>query len=270
MSWLQNQVDINPQKLFIQLNDRHYTLLETAEMVHAYVQSLLRENFKPQDKILIYLPSGTELVHVILACFEIGAVAVPISPNLTEIELSAVIDKVQPKLIITNWKYKSVLTSYPIPLIPIEELPNSSSGCSVVNNTYRKKMDDVCAIILTSGTTGIPKAVQLTYGNFEISCRNWNNFLQFEPTDQFLCCLPLHHIGGLAVLIRALIYGFSMNLVNEFKAEIILQTIQNHPVTIISLVPTMLKRILDIDGGLESLKTMRHILLGGGPSQGIC
>ena len=133
-------------------------------------------------------------------------------------------------------------------------------------NGYKKNPDDVCAIVLTSGTTGIPKAVQLTYGNFETSCANWHNFLKFKDDDQFLCCLPLHHIGGLAVLIRALIYGFSVNLVNEFQAEIVLKNIQNHPVTIISLVPTMLKRILDIDGGLEALKTLRHILLGGGPS----
>ena len=127
-------------------------------------------------------------------------------------------------------------------------------------------MDDICVIILTSGTTGIPRAVQLSYGNFETSCSNWNNFIKFESTDQFLCCLPLHHIGGLAVLIRALIYGFSVNLVNQFQAEIVLKTIQNHPVTIISLVPTMLKRILDIEGGLEVLKSLRWILLGGGPS----
>ena len=134
-------------------------------------------------------------------------------------------------------------------------------------NEYEKNPDDICIILLTVGTTGIPKAVLLTYGNFEFSGSNWNNFLQFESADQFLCCLPLHHIGGLAVLIRALIYGFSVNLVNEFKPEVILTTIQKHPVTIISLVPTMLKRILDIDGGLESMKTLRYILLGGGPSQ---
>ena len=122
------------------------------------------------------------------------------------------------------------------------------------------------AIIFTSGTTGIPKAVQLTYSNFETSCKNWDGFLQFEPNDQFLCCLPLHHIGGLAVLIRSLIYGFSVNLIKSFKAEVIHEVISNYPITMISLVPTMLKRILAIKGGLVSLKSLRYILHGGGPS----
>ena len=266
MSWFQNQADKNPHKLFIQFNDIHYTLLETNDMVQTYAQSMLQENIKPQDRILIYLPNRPELVHVILACFEIGAVAAPISPMLSEIEYKILIEKIQPQLIITNWEYKSVLTPYSLPLTFIEELPNSSRGCSNIKNNYKKNSDDIAAIILTSGTTGISKAVQLTYGNFEVSCSNWNGFLEFEPNDQFLCCLPIYHIGGLAVLIRSIIYGFSVNLCTKFQAEVVLRTINNHPVSIISLVPTMLKRIIDLEDGLKELKLLRWILLGGGPS----
>ena len=269
MSWLQNQVNQNPEKLFIQFGDNQFSYLDIAEMVQTYSRSLLRENIQPQDRILIYLPSGVELIEIILACFEIGAVAAPISPKLTEGERNVIIDKIQPKLIITNWQQKEALFSSSLPLTSIayiEELPNASSGCSVIKNDYIYNSDDITAIILTSGTTGIPKAVQLTYGNFEASCNNWNKFLQFQPNDQFLCCLPLHHIGGLAVMLRALMFGFSVNLISTFEAQMVLDTITKHPVTIISLVPTMLKRILDLEGGLKALKYLRWILLGGGPS----
>lgn len=269
MSWLQNQVNQNPEKLFIQFGDNQFSYLDIAEMVQTYSRSLLRENIQPQDRILIYLPSGVELIEIILACFEIGAVAAPISPRLTEGEHNVIIDKIQPKLIITNWQQKEALFSSSLPLTSIayiEELPNASSGCSVIKNDYIYNSDDITAIILTSGTTGIPKAVQLTYGNFEASCNNWNEFLQFQSNDQFLCCLPLHHIGGLAVMLRALMFGFSVNLVSTFEAKLVLDTIIKYPVSIISLVPTMLKRILDLEGGLKAIKSLRWILLGGGPS----
>ena len=266
MSWLQNQVNQNPEKLFIQFGDNQFSYLDIAEMVQTYSRSLLRENIQPQDRILIYLPSGVELIEIILACFEIGAVAAPISPKLTEGERNVIIDKIQPKLIITNWNQKLPDFPSPIPVSCIEELPNASSGCSVIKNDYIYNSDDITAIILTSGTTGIPKAVQLTYGNFEASCNNWNKFLQFQPNDQFLCCLPLHHIGGLAVMLRALMFGFSVNLVSTFEAKLVLDTIIKYPVSIISLVPTMLKRILDLEGGLKAIKSLRWILLGGGPS----
>ena len=266
MSWLQNQVNQNPEKLFIQFGDNQFSYLDIAEMVQTYSRSLLRENIQPQDRILIYLPSGVELIEIILACFEIGAVAAPISPKLTEGERNVIIDKIQPKLIITNWNQKLPDFPSPIPVSCIEELPNASSGCSVIKNDYIYNSDDITAIILTSGTTGIPKAVQLTYGNFEASCNNWNEFLKFQSNDQFLCCLPLHHIGGLAVMLRALMFGFSVNLVSTFEAKLVLDTIIKYPVSIISLVPTMLKRILDLEGGLKAIKSLRWILLGGGPS----
>ena len=266
MSWFPSQIGNNPKELFIQLNESHYTFLETNDMVQIYTQSLLRENIKPQDRILIYLPNGIELVHVILACFEIGAIAAPISPMLIDSELEQIITTIQPKLIITSWNQKLPDSPSPIPVSYIEEIPNASSGCSVITNNYKKNIEDVCSIILTSGTTGIPKAVQLTYGNFEVSCNNWNEFLQFQSNDQFLCCLPLHHIGGLAVMLRALMFGFSVNLVSTFEAKLVLDTIIKYPVSIISLVPTMLKRILDLEGGLKAIKSLRWILLGGGPS----
>ena len=266
MNWLQTQVQQNLQMLFIQEGGHAYSYMDVSDMVQTYSNSLLREGIQPHDRILIYLSGGTQMVEIILACFEIGATATPISPMLSERERRAIIDKIQPKLIITNWEYKASFTSYSLPLTPIEELPNSARGCSIVKNSYKQNSDDIAVIILTSGTTGIPKAVQLSYGNFETSCSNWNKFLNFEHSDQFLCCLPLHHIGGLAVLIRALMYGFSVSLINEFQVEVVLKTIQNHPVTIISLVPTMLKRILDLNGGLKALQSLRWILLGGGPS----
>ena len=266
MSWLQTQVNQNPHKLFIQEGNRQYSFVDVGDIAATYSKALLKEGIQTQDRILIYLPSRVELIEIVLACFEIGAVAVPISQKFTDSELEQIITIIQPKLIITSWNQKLPDSRFPIPVSCIEELPNASSGCSVIKNDYIYNSDDITAIILTSGTTGIPKAVQLTYGNFESSCNNWNKFLQFQSNDQFLCCLPLHHIGGLAVMLRALMFGFSVNLVSTFEAKLVLDTIIKYPVSIISLVPTMLKRILDLEGGLKAIKSLRWILLGGGPS----
>jgi len=265
MNWLHTQLEQNPQKIYIQERKNTYTYLDVAEMVHAYSQALLRGGVKVHDRVIIYLPCNVTMVEIILSCFEIGVIAVPISTSLTQIELDRIINTLQPGIIISNWEGREKLKEKSFTIACIEELIISSGGCSIIPITYKKNLKDVCAIILTSGTTGTPKAVQLTYQNFETSCHNWNNFLEFQPGDQFLCCLPLYHIGGFAVLIRSLLYGFSVNLMQNFEEKSIHSTIEKYPVTIISLVPTMLKRILDINGGLRALKSLRHILLGGGP-----
>ena len=134
MSWLQNQVNQNPEKLFIQFGDNQFSYLDIAEMVQTYSRSLLRENIQPQDNILIYLPSGVELIEIILACFEIGAVAAPISPKLTEGERNVIIDKIQPKLIITNWKEQSSISNFKFLSTPNAEIFNSHN--SFFNGLY--------------------------------------------------------------------------------------------------------------------------------------
>ena len=266
MSWLQKQVSEHPEKLFVQSGDKEFSYRDIDDLVQLYTRSLIRENLKKNDKVLILLESDIELVEVILSCFEVGVIAVPISTNLTLPEYNIIVKQIQPNIIITSWKFKSYVNELKFPNIFIEELIYSSSGCATINNKYIHRENDVAAIVLTSGTTGLPKPVQLTYGNFITSCSNWNEFLEFNNQDKFLCCLPLHHIGGLAVLIRGLIYGFSIDLIKNFSANKILNTISSHNISIISLVPTMLKRILNIRESIDTMKTLRWILLGGGPS----
>ena len=141
-------------------------------MVQVYINAFLREGIQPYDRILIYLPGGIEMAEIILCCFKIGAIATPISPRLTKSERDAVIKTIKPRLIITNWSEKDALGSVSYPLLCIEELPGSSGGCSVFTNEYENNPEDICVILLTSGTTGVPKAAQLTYENFVTSPQN--------------------------------------------------------------------------------------------------
>ena len=79
MNWLQKQNQQNPQVLFIQEGGHSYSFMDISAMVQTYSQSLLREGIQPHDRVLIYLQGGTQMAEIILACFEIGAIAAPIS-----------------------------------------------------------------------------------------------------------------------------------------------------------------------------------------------
>ena len=97
MNWLQTQNQQSPKTLFIQEGTRAYSFIDVSEMVQIYSQSLLREGIQPQDRILICLPGGTQMSEIILACFEIGAIATPISPMLREKERRTVIENIKPE-----------------------------------------------------------------------------------------------------------------------------------------------------------------------------
>ena len=118
-------------------------------------------------------------------------------------------------------------------------------------------------IIFTSGTTGRPKPVALTAANHEASAiaSAWN--LGVEPGDRWLCCLPLWHVGGLAILHRSAIYGTTAVLHDGFDAPRVREAIEDGSVTAVSLVATMLRRL--IDDGLAEWPALRFALVGGGP-----
>jgi O-succinylbenzoic acid--CoA ligase len=118
-------------------------------------------------------------------------------------------------------------------------------------------------VILTSGTTGEPKPVYLTAANHEASAiaSAWN--LGVSPDDRWLCCLPLWHVGGLAIPIRSAIYGTTAVLHDGFDAARVREEIESGDVTLVSLVATMLHRL--IDAGLREWPALRGALVGGGP-----
>ena len=264
--WFQNRLEKDSSNLFIYYNNKSYSASDLSSNIFSIQKVFSACDIRRQERLIILLPNGIDIIEVILACFQSGVIAVPVSIKYTDSELNKIIKMIKPKSIITNWEFSNRVNNLGNDVIAIEEFLSISRVCQNYNPINKIKKTDVAAIILTSGTTGIPKAVQLTYNNFESSCENWNRFLEFENHDQFLCCLPLHHIGGLAVVVRALIYGFSINLADSFKSHLLYTIIKTHPISIVSLVPTMLEKIINYSNGINILKSLRAILLGGGPS----
>jgi O-succinylbenzoic acid--CoA ligase len=118
-------------------------------------------------------------------------------------------------------------------------------------------------VIFTSGTTGEPKPVYLTAANHEASAIASAWSLGVDPGDRWLCCLPLWHVGGLNILIRSTIYGTTAVVHDGFDAERVRDEIQSGGVTVVSLVATMLRRL--IEAGMSEWPGLRAALVGGGP-----
>jgi len=121
------------------------------------------------------------------------------------------------------------------------------------------------AVMHTSGTTAAPKVVVLTHGNFLASALGSAVALGLDEDERWLCPMPLTHVGGLSIPIRSAIYATTAVLHGRFDTEAVLSELMDpgRRITLVSLVPTMLSRLLD--AGLENPPTLRWALLGGGP-----
>ncbi len=122
--------------------------------------------------------------------------------------------------------------------------------------------DDVRAVVLTSGTTGGPKAVELTEAGLTAVGRGCNAALGVEAADCWLVCLPLHHVAGLAILARARVGGQRVVVHDRFDLPAVAASPGREGTTLVSLVPTTLRRLLDAGAPLDEY---RRIVVGGAP-----
>jgi O-succinylbenzoic acid--CoA ligase len=116
-------------------------------------------------------------------------------------------------------------------------------------------------IISTSGSEGRPKAVPLSHANLDAAAAASNTRLPLGPGDVWLDCLPLCHVGGLAILWRCARAGAAVLLHDGFDAAAVARDLAERRVSHISLVPAMLARLLDL--GAAPPPSLRCALIGG-------
>jgi O-succinylbenzoic acid--CoA ligase len=123
----------------------------------------------------------------------------------------------------------------------------------------------VIALLHTSGTTAAPKPVELTDANFLASALGSAVALGLDPDERWLCPMPLVHVGGLSIPIRSSIYATTVLVHPRFDVDAVMAALTDpaERITLVSLVPTMLARLLD--AGLRRPPALRWALLGGGP-----
>jgi o-succinylbenzoate---CoA ligase len=184
-----------------------------------------------------------EEVVLLHALMKLGAIALPLGPQLTESERAAVLAAERPAVDL-NDAAELTQTEADLPLLGEHD------------------MDEVCCRILTSGTSGEPRPVALTYGNFLFSAVGSAFNIGVDPRDRWLCCLPLSHVAGLSIILRSVIYGTTAVLLDGFDTEQVASTLRTGDIGVLSLVPTQLIRLLEAGADLSH---PRAILIGGGP-----
>jgi o-succinylbenzoate---CoA ligase len=185
------------------------------------------------DLVATVLPAGRAFVEVMHALPRLGAVFAPLDPrDPPRVDARLAVDA------------------------PVEG-PEAD-----VELRERVDPDAVHTVLHTSGTTGRPKPVELSYANHLASAEASASNLGVDPADRWLCPLPLFHVGGLAILIRSAIYGTTAMLHERFEAGRVKEALEAGESTLASLVPTMLIRLRE--AGLGTAPALRAALLGGG------
>jgi o-succinylbenzoate---CoA ligase len=232
--WVHTAAARQPDRVAIEGPERSLTYAELESEALAAAGALRGLH---GDRVALALPPGEEFLITLHACLLAGAAAMPIDLRLSQQEQARRVAGA------------SVVVSEPLRRTERAEVSEGS----------------VIAVMHTSGTTAGPKPVELTYDNFLASALGSAVALGLDPAERWLCPMPLTHVGGLSIPIRSVIYATTAVLHGRFDTEAVLNELMDpgRRITLVSLVPTMLARLLD--AGLERPPTLRWALLGGGP-----
>jgi len=116
--------------------------------------------------------------------------------------------------------------------------------------------DETAVVIATSGSTGVPKGVQLSAAALTASAAASLRRIGARPGERWVCCLPTFHISGIGVLVRSLLTGSDPLITQSVSPDLLASS----GCANVSLVPTQLRRLLDAGCAPGPVKT---VLLGG-------
>jgi O-succinylbenzoic acid--CoA ligase len=211
------------------------------------------------DLLSIALPTGTPYPVLLLALFRMGAVACPVNPRFPGRYLLDVLKSIQCQNIVVPYgtsetTYEGELFTLAPSDIVDEEVAESEKG-------LRFSSEQPVAVVLTSGSTGLPKAALLSYDNLYYNAQQSNANLPLEPGARWLLSLPLYHVSGLGILFRCLLAKAAV--VIPAPNEGMVEAIVKYGVTHVSLVPTQLYRLMKDPTAVGALRQLKAILLGG-------
>jgi O-succinylbenzoic acid--CoA ligase len=237
--WIHAAAARHPDRVAIEGRERSLTYAELRDAAVAGASALAGET-----RVAIALAPGEDFVIALHACVLAGAAAVPVDLRLSKAEQAQ------------RRAGAELVVSEPLPAPRLAGQPAS---------LMREGSRAAVSVMHTSGTTAAPKPVVLSAGNFLASALGSAVALGLDPAERWLCPMPLTHVGGLSIPIRSAIYATTTVLHGRFETEAVLNDLMDpaRRITLVSLVPTMLARLLD--AGLHNPPALRWALLGGGP-----
>jgi O-succinylbenzoic acid--CoA ligase len=242
-NWLAQRAETCPDRTALVADGYELSYAELEREATSAARRLAARGARRGAIVMLELEPSLEYVVLLHALMKLGAIAYPLNTGMSAAEREAELQRTKPALVLSGSDGVG-LTEADLPLLGEHDL------------------DAIHCRILTSGTSGHPRSIGLTYGNHLWSAVGSAFNVGIEPTDRWLCCLPLYHVGGLSILMRSVIYGTGAVVHTGFDVDAVATSLEGDGVTLLSLVATQLSRLLE--AGVDLLP-LRAVLVGGGP-----
>ena len=217
---------------------------------------LLRTGVAEGDVVALRLPTSPDHVVAYAACAKIGAVCAAVNPRLTPTEQAAVIERVQPTLVIGAER----CGDSPATLLAGLRAPGQAPP------PLAEDPDRPVAIVFTSGTTGLPKGATFTGRQIRF-ITEVDTGMRWGGGGPALGATSLAHLGPTTKMAGNLMRGGSIHLVDRWRPALALALTAQHRMAALSGIPTQLALMLqDPTFPTLDLSCVQAVVIGGGPA----
>jgi O-succinylbenzoic acid--CoA ligase len=263
---LLSRAGVTPDAPAIEGEDSTWTFAELAERARrgaAYIVASVPPDASP---VAMLLPGDARFVGWLAALSLAGRAALPLNARLTTVELAQQLTDARAGLLLGEQgdarlaELAVQLPGLKIAAVPqFEDLPGMHGRLP-----GEEAADDALLVVLfTSGTSGRSKGACLSWSNFAASALAAAGPLGPSIAERWLACMPLFHVGGLSIVVRSVLFGGPIRLHSRFDAALVSDALDAGDIAGISLVPTMLSRLLDHRGPRPAPAGLQVLLLGG-------
>jgi O-succinylbenzoic acid--CoA ligase len=244
-----------PGSVALDAPGREVSYGELDALVLGSAWAFLSEDLLPGDRVAFRMASSFETVVLLLACWRAGLTAVLLDPRLPPAGVAARLAQVPCRMLVTA-DNDALPADGALPTVrhPADLLVRPGSSAPM----RPPATDAPATVVFTSGSLGIPKGALHSLANHLASAAGFLEAFPMAPGDRWLLALPLHHVGGLAVIFRSLLSGAAV-VIPEGGMGLV-ESVSCGGITHLSLVGTQLARLLREQRDLAGAKLL---LLGG-------
>lgn len=257
---------IQPEKTALIDANRTITYAQLQREIDLVRLSLMQVGIGPGDRIATIIPSSIEFAILLFTAMQLGANLVPIDPLIAQGDVRERITVIKPKLVFADQRaHLQAVSQTGIRTISLDPDENglenlgdfvasiaagesTSLGQVSCHAAARTGSDDHAQLpiltIFTSGSTGNPKGVLLSEQCLSHAIAAIDQALNATSEDTFLTALPISHIYGINTgILLPMAVGATAVLVPKFKADIVLNGLEQHRASVFNGVPSMYRRL---------------------------
>ncbi len=260
--------DYPTEKLFLKTNDEQISYNDAKKRIDRIAVLLKNMNLHKGDQLILITEASPVSIFTFIASAKIGLIPVVLSTKMPLNELKRYIDTLDPKVVIlhknlTDYNELSQL----IPDVAIETFEHLTqiSQSQNDNPVDTEHNIEILTYLLTSGTTGLPKAAEINHETLIYSMNLLKEeFWQLNDSDVSLMVAPFAHIFGIFTIFSAASTGSTVTLMNSFNPELFFETIEKQNVTFFAGVPMLANLLLYSPlSSNYNLSSLKKIMLGG-------